>query len=251
MAEKATSYRYNPLHQDIICDETAIDELPRTVDALGCGRVMITCGPPSCRRATWCRESGGAGPPLRRHLPGSGAPLSGGDRGGRGGNGPGTAARRLRQRRRRQHPRHHQGHGHPAGRGRRHPRLRDYLRASRQDNRAPDSLTQAADTERAHHHGLRRVQPRRGRNHRPSTGAQAHHRGRGRDPPHGHHRRAGPGHNAAAHPGLHGHRAAAHRHRDGLLHGAQSHRRRDGPARHPAAVREPAPAARTGTSTRS
>ena len=27
----------------------------------------------------------------------------------------------FRQRRRRQHPRHHQGHGHPAGRGRRHP----------------------------------------------------------------------------------------------------------------------------------
>ena len=45
MSDKATSYRYNPLHQDIICDETAIDELPRTVDALGCGRVMITCGP--------------------------------------------------------------------------------------------------------------------------------------------------------------------------------------------------------------
>lgn len=45
MAERATSYRYNPLHQDIICDETAIDELPRTVDDLGCERVMITCGP--------------------------------------------------------------------------------------------------------------------------------------------------------------------------------------------------------------
>ena len=45
MAHKATSYRYNPLHQGIICDETAIDELSRTVDGLGCGRVMITCGP--------------------------------------------------------------------------------------------------------------------------------------------------------------------------------------------------------------
>ena len=45
MADKTTSYRYYPLHQDVICDETAIDELPRTVDALGCGRVMITCGP--------------------------------------------------------------------------------------------------------------------------------------------------------------------------------------------------------------
>ena len=45
MSERATSYRYNPLHQDIICDETAIDELPRTVDALGGSRAMITCGP--------------------------------------------------------------------------------------------------------------------------------------------------------------------------------------------------------------
>ena len=45
MAKRATSYRYNPLHQDIICDETAIDELPKTLDALGCGRAMITCGP--------------------------------------------------------------------------------------------------------------------------------------------------------------------------------------------------------------
>ena len=45
MADRATSYRYYPLHQDVICDETAIDELPPTVDDLGCGRVMITCGP--------------------------------------------------------------------------------------------------------------------------------------------------------------------------------------------------------------
>ena len=45
MAEKETSYRYYPPHQDIICDETAIDELRRTVDAFGCGRVMITCSP--------------------------------------------------------------------------------------------------------------------------------------------------------------------------------------------------------------
>ena len=45
MADKATNYRYNPLHQDIICAETAIDELPRTLDGLGCGRAMITCGP--------------------------------------------------------------------------------------------------------------------------------------------------------------------------------------------------------------
>ena len=45
MADKTTSYRYNPLHQDIICAETAIDELPRTLDGFGCGRAMITCGP--------------------------------------------------------------------------------------------------------------------------------------------------------------------------------------------------------------
>ena len=45
MADTRTSYRYNPLRQDIICAETAIDELPRTLDGLGCGRAMITCGP--------------------------------------------------------------------------------------------------------------------------------------------------------------------------------------------------------------
>ena len=38
-------YRYYPLHQDIICAETAIDALPATVDALGASRAMITCGP--------------------------------------------------------------------------------------------------------------------------------------------------------------------------------------------------------------
>ena len=45
MADKKTSYRYNPLRQDIICAETAIDELPRTLDSLGCRRAIITCGP--------------------------------------------------------------------------------------------------------------------------------------------------------------------------------------------------------------
>ncbi|CAI8016740.1 Probable alcohol dehydrogenase [Geodia barretti] len=38
-------YRYNPLHQDIICSDTAIDALPATVDALGASRALITCGP--------------------------------------------------------------------------------------------------------------------------------------------------------------------------------------------------------------
>jgi hypothetical protein len=45
MAHNALHYRYNPLHQDIICSETAIATLPATVDALGASRAMITCGP--------------------------------------------------------------------------------------------------------------------------------------------------------------------------------------------------------------
>ena len=45
MADTALSYRYNPLHQDIICSENAIDELAKTVDDWGCSRALITCGP--------------------------------------------------------------------------------------------------------------------------------------------------------------------------------------------------------------
>ena len=45
MLGNALRYRYNPLHQDIICSESAIDELPNTVDGLGARRAMITCGP--------------------------------------------------------------------------------------------------------------------------------------------------------------------------------------------------------------
>ena len=45
MAHQALHYRYHPLHQDIICAETAIAALPATVDALGARRAMITCGP--------------------------------------------------------------------------------------------------------------------------------------------------------------------------------------------------------------
>jgi alcohol dehydrogenase class IV len=45
MAHNALHYRYNPLHQDIICSETAIATLPATIDALGASRAMITCGP--------------------------------------------------------------------------------------------------------------------------------------------------------------------------------------------------------------
>ncbi len=45
MAHYALHYRYHPLHQDIICAETAITSLPATVDALGARRAMMTCGP--------------------------------------------------------------------------------------------------------------------------------------------------------------------------------------------------------------
>jgi alcohol dehydrogenase class IV len=45
MADTALRYRYNPLHQDIICSENAIDELAKTVDDWGCSRALITCGP--------------------------------------------------------------------------------------------------------------------------------------------------------------------------------------------------------------
>ncbi len=45
MTSNTMQYRYYPLHQDIICAETAIDALPATVDALGASRAMITCGP--------------------------------------------------------------------------------------------------------------------------------------------------------------------------------------------------------------
>ena len=39
------SYKYQPLRQDIICAEAAIDALPAAVDALGGSRALITCGP--------------------------------------------------------------------------------------------------------------------------------------------------------------------------------------------------------------
>ena len=45
MAENPLQYIYNPLRQDIVCSETAIDALSSVVDALGAGRAMITCGP--------------------------------------------------------------------------------------------------------------------------------------------------------------------------------------------------------------
>lgn len=45
MATSTLRYRYDPLHQDVICRETAIDDLPAVVDGLGASRAMITCGP--------------------------------------------------------------------------------------------------------------------------------------------------------------------------------------------------------------
>jgi hypothetical protein len=45
MVDNALHYHYTPLHQDIICSETAIAALPATVDALGACRAMMTCGP--------------------------------------------------------------------------------------------------------------------------------------------------------------------------------------------------------------
>ena len=45
MAGSALHYCYTPLHQNIICADTAIAALPATVDTLGARRAMITCGP--------------------------------------------------------------------------------------------------------------------------------------------------------------------------------------------------------------
>lgn len=45
MPTSTLRYRYEPLHQDVICRETAIDDLPAVVDGLGASRAMITCGP--------------------------------------------------------------------------------------------------------------------------------------------------------------------------------------------------------------
>ncbi len=45
MPSSTLRYRYDPLHQNIICNEAAINDLPATVDGLGASRAMITCGP--------------------------------------------------------------------------------------------------------------------------------------------------------------------------------------------------------------
>ena len=105
MAHHALHYRYHPLHQDIICAETAIATLPATVDALGASRAMITCGPtilracnvvPRVQEALGSRSAGvyaGVRAPCARRN---------GRRGG--GDGHRGAARRLHQCRRRQYP---------------------------------------------------------------------------------------------------------------------------------------------------
>ena len=45
MDGSALNYRYNPLRQDIICAESAIDGLAAAVESLGGSRALITCGP--------------------------------------------------------------------------------------------------------------------------------------------------------------------------------------------------------------
>ena len=45
MSASTLQYRYDPLHQDIVCAEAAINDLPAVVDGLGGSRAMITCGP--------------------------------------------------------------------------------------------------------------------------------------------------------------------------------------------------------------
>ena len=45
MTTSALRYRYDPLHQNIVCNETAINDLAAIVDGLGASRAMITCGP--------------------------------------------------------------------------------------------------------------------------------------------------------------------------------------------------------------
>ena len=45
MPTSTLQYRYDPLHQDIVCSEAAINDLPAVVDSLGGSRAMITCGP--------------------------------------------------------------------------------------------------------------------------------------------------------------------------------------------------------------
>jgi len=45
MPANTLQYRYDPLHQDIVCSEAAINDLPAVVDSLGGSRAMITCGP--------------------------------------------------------------------------------------------------------------------------------------------------------------------------------------------------------------
>ena len=45
MPSSTLRYRYDPLHQNIICNEAPINDLPAVVDGLGASRAMITCGP--------------------------------------------------------------------------------------------------------------------------------------------------------------------------------------------------------------
>ncbi len=105
MADSALQYRYTPLHQNIICSETAIAALPATVDALGARRAMITCGPTILRACDVVpRVQEALGLPLRGRLCGRRSPCAGRDRGRGRGDGQRGAARRLHQCRRWQYP---------------------------------------------------------------------------------------------------------------------------------------------------
>ena len=122
------SYKYQPLRQDIICAETAIDALPAAVDALGGSRALITCGPtilnacdvvPRVREALGGRYAGiyaGVAPHSPVETVEAGAAC-----------GAGSAAGHFDQRGRGEHARHHEGDGDAAGRGRGHSRLRDHI----------------------------------------------------------------------------------------------------------------------------
>lgn len=128
MPANALQYRCNPLHQDIICVATAIDDLPAELDKLGAGRAIITCGPtilracnvvPRVPAALGSRYMGTysgvqshslvetveAGAAIAREIrPDIFISVGGGST-----------------------HRHHQGHRHLAGRRRRHSRLRNHL----------------------------------------------------------------------------------------------------------------------------